>query len=393
VPVRDTIETQEALMPDLVRLEDVRRLLDHRDGPCVSLFMPTHRTAPERDQDPIRLKNLLGRAEEQLEAAGHDHRTIAEVLGPGRRLVDDPLAWRGGAEGLALFLAPGEHHAFFVDLDLPELVAVGERFQVKPLLPPFSADGLYHALALSRGKVRLFAGARGWFRQVDLGSAPTSREEFLRYDDLEKQHLLHVAGRGAPLFHGHGIGQEVERTLDERFCRAIDDAVLRAVGDRRAPLVLAGVEEITAIYRDVSRHPRILEAFVPGNPDPLRPEELHERTWAIVEPEFAAARRAAAERFHELAGRGTHATDDLAAVVAAAVQGRVDTLFVATDRQRWGRVDAATGSIEVHDRWEPGDEDLLDLAAVRTLLTSGTVYAVPPEAVPGGTDAAAILRY
>jgi hypothetical protein len=29
------------------------------------------------------------------------------------------------------------------------------------------------------------------------------------------------------------------------------------------------------------------------------------------------------------------------------------------------------------------DEDLLDLAALHTLLNSGTVYAVEPEQVPG----------
>jgi radical SAM superfamily enzyme YgiQ (UPF0313 family) len=40
-----------------------------------------------------------------------------------------------------------------------------------------------------------------------------------------------------------------------------------------------------------------------------------------------------------------------------------------------------------------GDEHLLDLAAVQTYLKGGIVYAVEPEKVPGGTYAAAVLRY
>jgi hypothetical protein len=40
-----------------------------------------------------------------------------------------------------------------------------------------------------------------------------------------------------------------------------------------------------------------------------------------------------------------------------------------------------------------GDEDLLDLAAMYTLLRRGTVYAVAPEQMPDRTPAAAILRY
>jgi len=39
------------------------------------------------------------------------------------------------------------------------------------------------------------------------------------------------------------------------------------------------------------------------------------------------------------------------------------------------------------------DEDLFDVAAIRTLLNSGQVFAVPAEEVPGGGEVAAILRY
>jgi len=142
------------------------------------------------------------------------------------------------------------------------------------------------------------------------------------------------------------------------------------------------------VYREVTRYPNVLRATVPGNPDPLRPAELHARAWAIVEPELARAREEAAARFRAGAARGELATDDLGAAVAAADAGRVDTLFVASGVERWGRLDRGTGAVVVHDDQEPGDDDLLDLAAVRTLLTSGTVYAVPSDEVPGGTDVA-----
>ncbi|HEX6130326.1 MAG TPA: hypothetical protein VF044_01260 [Actinomycetota bacterium] len=380
-------------MPDLVRLEDVRGLVERREGPCVSVFMPMHRAAPERDQDPIRLKNLLTRADALLQAAGMRPPEARELLEPARGLLSDPLSWRNGNDGLAVFLDRHGARTLGVGLELPELVVVGERYHVKPLLPLFTADGTFRVLALSRGDVRLFEASRQRIRPIDLGRAPTSREEALRYDDLEKQHLLHVAGRGAPLFHGHGIGDEVERTLDERFLRMVDDGVLAALPDRSPPLVLAGVEEIAAVYREVTRYPNVLRATVPGNPDPLRPAELHARAWAIVEPELARAREEAAARFRAGAARGELATDDLGAAVAAADAGRVDTLFVASGVERWGRLDRGTGAVVVHDDQEPGDDDLLDLAAVRTLLTSGTVYAVPSDEVPGGTDVAATFRY
>jgi hypothetical protein len=61
--------------------------------------------------------------------------------------------------------------------------------------------------------------------------------------------------------------------------------------------------------------------------------------------------------------------------------------------QRWGTFDPASATVVVRDAREAGDADLLDLAAVETLTKDGTVYVVAPADVPGGGDAAAILRY
>ncbi len=80
-------------------------------------------------------------------------------------------------------------------------------------------------------------------------------------------------------------------------------------------------------------------------------------------------------------------------IVPAAYHGQVETLLVAAGMQQWGVFNPVTSEIEIHDQMETGDEALLDLAAVQTYLKGGTVYAVELEKVPGGTSAAAVLRY
>jgi len=47
----------------------------------------------------------------------------------------------------------------------------------------------------------------------------------------------------------------------------------------------------------------------------------------------------------------------------------------------------------VHEEAEPGDEDLLDFAAMQTLLNGGIVYAVEPQKVPDEALLAAVFRY
>ena len=44
---------------ELLTKEVIKELLNAGTAPCLSLYMPTHRTHPENLQDPIRFKNLV----------------------------------------------------------------------------------------------------------------------------------------------------------------------------------------------------------------------------------------------------------------------------------------------------------------------------------------------
>ena len=160
------------------------------------------------------------------------------------------------------------------------------------------------------------------------------------------------------------------------------------------PLVLAGVQYLLPIYKEANTYPNLMDTVIKGNPDALRLDELHKSAWEIVGPLFQAAQRRAVGQYHQLAGQASErVADTLEKIVPAACQGRVETLFVATGVQQWGVFDPVTNEVELHEQMEPGDEHLLDLAAVQTYLQGGVVYAVEPERVPGGTYAAAVLRY
>ena len=120
---------------------------------------------------------------------------------------------------------------------------------------------------------------------------------------------------------------------------------------------------------------------------------LLKSAWDILRPLFQAAQEEAVAHYHQLAGQASErVADTLETIVPAAYHGRVETLFIATGVQQ-GVFDPVTNEIELHDQMESGDEYLLDLAAVQTYLKGGIVYNVEPEKVPGGTSAAAVLRY
>ena len=55
---------------DILTKAELEQLMRKEQQWCVSIYMPTHRTGGETQQDPIRLKNLLGEAEKRLSDQG-----------------------------------------------------------------------------------------------------------------------------------------------------------------------------------------------------------------------------------------------------------------------------------------------------------------------------------
>jgi hypothetical protein len=132
---------------------------------------------------------------------------------------------------------------------------------------------------------------------------------------------------------------------------------------------------------------------IPGNPEGLRPDEIHARAWPLVKPRFEQARQEAQARYAGLEGTGK-TSSDLPEIVLAAADGRVDVLFVALGTRIWGTFAPDTRSVELGEEASGTTEDLLNLAAMQTILNRGTVYAVPAaQMVDEGAGMAAVFRF
>ena len=383
---------------DLLTKRELETLIDEPAGPCASIFLPTHRAWPETRQDPIRLKNLLAEAREGLiETKGVRTTEADEMLEPARGLLEDEPFWRHQADGLALFLSSGSFRRYRLPLPFEELAVVADRYHLKPLLPLLTGDGRFYVLALSQNEVRLLGASRYGVDEVELGDdVPESLADALKFDDPEKELQFHTgAGAGGgrvAVFHGHGAQDDPKDDI-LRYFRKIDlglGEILR--GQERAPLVVAAVDYLVPIFREANTYPGLAEGSVTGNPEESSAEELHERAWEVVEPRFSQARREAAARYAELAGTGRTSTD-VREIVPAAYYGRAETMFAARGVRRWGAFDPATGEATLHDEPKAGDGDLLDFAAIQTVLGGGTAYLVEPGEAPVEGDAACVFRY
>jgi hypothetical protein len=395
-----SLKEQEQDM-DILTKEDLTELSIRTGEACVSIYMPTTPIGRESQQGPILLKNLIRRTEETLTAEGMGVAPAQKLLEPALSVLADDDFWQHQSDGLALFASPGMFRCYRLPQSFDELVVVSQRFHLKPLLPLFTGNGSFFVLALSQNAVRLLQCTRDTFRQVELQGIPTSMEDALEFDDPERQLQYHTsagspgaAGKRSAIFHGHGVGTDDEKINLSRYFRKVNQGLHELLRDQTAPLVLAGVEYLHPIYKEVNDYPHLIEQGIEGSPDRWGEEELHQLAWKIVEPLFAEAQQEATDRYRQLAGsKDGKGLNDLKKIIRAAMRGQVETLFVVEDLQQWGRFDPDANSIQLHDDPQPHDEDLLDLAAVHTTLNRGTVHVLKAEEMPDSSPIAAILRY
>jgi hypothetical protein len=382
-------------MIDHISTTDLQRLAEADSPNCVSIYLPTHQAGEQTVQDPIRFKNLLALARNELEALGMKTREVDDLLSPLTTLHDDRDFWANMDKGLAVFVNDDGIQTYRLSHECVELAVVAERFHLKPLLPSITTDDVFYVLALSQNEVRLLRGNRLSVSQLALGEIPASFAEAFRLDDREAQlqsHAGNLAGGGSvvAVFHGQ-TSREDTKTVDAgRFLTAVDSGFREIVGNVKAPLVLAGVDSIVSHYRKLSRYSHIIDGDVSGNPDRISPHELHDRAWQLVEPLFDAEQHTASAA---IVSGSLPTLGSLAEVVVAADDGRVESLFVPLGVQRWGAFDADRRIAEEHDTRLPGDRDLFDIAAIKTLGHGGSVFVVPELDIPGGTAVAATLRY
>lgn len=379
---------------DVFTKDDFKMLVKKQRGLCISIFMPTHRTTTEIQQDQIRLKNLLREAERAIAVTDSN---LGNVLEPAQNFLQESEFWWYQSDGLALFLSPEAFFYYRLPISFEELIVVTDRFHLKPLLRLLSGDGRFYILAVSQNEVRVFQCTRFSVSELDLVNIPESAAEALRYDDPEKQLQFHTGtsaggGKRPAMFHGHGVGTDDTKENILRYFRQIATGIRDFLRDEEAPLVFAGVDYLFPIYREANTYPNLLGEGISGNPEGLSAKELHERAWSIVEPYFQEARNEAAAQYRQFAGTG-RTSDDLKSIVPAAYRGRVEIVFVALGSQRWGTFDQDNQTAELHDIAEPGDQDLLDFAAIQTLINGGSVYAVEQDKMPADSPVAALFRY
>lgn len=358
--------------------------------------MPTHRHWPDRQQDPIRFRNLTDRLEASLQRT-YPARDIEALLGRFRALAEDAPFWTRTLDGLAVLATSDLFKVYRLQRPVPEFAVVADSFHTKPLLRILQSADRYHILALSRQDMKLFEGNRDALDEIEPApGVPRALDQVVDEDSGPERKARVYGGpaaRGGITRHGTDKEQDALDAATERFFRAVDEAVLESYSRPSGiPLLLAALPANQHAFRAVSRNPFLAAEAIDTAPNALSVESLRERAWQLIQPRYLERLSGLVDRYRARHGTGL-AAENLDEIAAAVAAGRVEVLLVEAERQIPGVFDAATGTLAAAELEHPGVDDALDDLAEQVLKSGGEVVVVPAERMPATTGAAAIYRF
>lgn len=384
----------------LMQHKDLKELIDFKGSPCISIYMQTAKKGQETKEGSIRLKNLI---RESMKRLRDEEPRLPEQLNTeyeqAFRLMEDTEFWLEQNEGLAVFIGPSFFHYYRVGIRLQEQLNIGQHFYIKPMIPLFSYDRRYYLLALNLKEIRFFEILDENIFERRLEKVPRSIDEWMQYEDFDKQGQLRSLAPGktegvGAIFHGHGnmADKKNRKRITEQFLKQVVRTLEETLHDDPTRVILAADPYVHSVIK--SSHPRftLIQEPILENPSHLKPDELIERAQKVIRPYVQLQMKGLVRQFSDLLGSQKAAVEAWD-VLTAAWLGKVQILLVDPQETLWGRYTPEDQRVELHSAPQPGDEDLAEAAVEQTLLHDGMIYSVPKRSMPDHRSMAALLRY
>jgi hypothetical protein len=357
---------------------DIRQLQAVTQSPCVTISLPTHRTAPDNLQDHIRVKNVVVQATERI-ISDYGKREVAPILLRLEQLVSE-IDYQTNLDGLVLFVNHDIARRFVLAFSVPERVVVDDTFYTRDLVYGFNRTTHYWLVTLSENATRLFRATNDALEEV-------------RNFGFPMEHT--GAGGLASLPDGIGVHRSALRDEKHRqFFRDVDAGVTAARVQELLPVAVVGVDRFVAFYQEVSSHAAAIIATVKGSHDTTTTHQLAQLVWPIVKHQSEAAVSQALNEL-EIAVSGQRTISSVGEVWRVSNEGRAKHLFVERDFQYPARVDATGLQLTpVDDATAPGVlDDAVDEIITQVMNTGGQVTFVEPGTLHDHQHIAIITRY
>jgi hypothetical protein len=390
------METIKGELANFAHLKELKPILSS-EGPCISIYVPMSSLPNSQgaNANVLKWKECIRSLQQKMEQHGPQGRELAETISDW-----DSVAGGIKPEGksIAVFRSPDVFRVTWLDREVPSKAVIGPHFYIRPLLGELIKPKTFYLLALSQKDVRLLCCTTSRSEEVALSTRAvvTSFEQYM--NSAKPDHTLNLGASAGPsagsskgVFTGTGTEKEDRDKYLSHFYKQIDRGVNDVLRGKTAPLVLAGVDYELSLYRDINSYPNLSAEAVHGAPNGLKAGEMHARAIEAMEREYHRKLDDALATYDHKVGAG--ATNRLRDIVTAVREGRVLTLFVSDTLGQPGSFNESTYAVKGRESGSAEDEDLVNDAAIQTILRAGQVFVVPNAKMPHGAPLAATYRF
>jgi hypothetical protein len=248
----------------MITRQDLEQMQSLVRVPALSILLPTHRTAPDNRQDPIRVKNLVSEAAERL-SEEFSKRDLEPLLQQLETLAEE-INYPHTLDGLALFVSHDFAKRYYLPFTVPERVVIDQTFATRDLVYGMHREQRYWVLLLSQDSTRLLAGTGETLEEMEDRNFP-----------------MQMTGPGATTALPYSADSAYVDDRHRRFFQQVDEVLLSYNKYETLPLIVGGVDRQVSFFRAVSQVANTIAGTLSGNFDKATIPELTAPVWSLVQ--------------------------------------------------------------------------------------------------------------
>ncbi|MBQ0862477.1 hypothetical protein KBY19_11345 [Streptomyces sp. B15] len=365
--------------------EVLANLRKPRPYPAVTLVLPTHRTKPDKLQDPVRLRNLIAETGRRLAEDPQVPAAVRADVIEQLEQAENELDLMYALDTLVVFAARGERQSWQLTRRVDtERIVIDDTFLTRNLVAARAQNRPYWVLTFDEEKARLWSGAGEQLVEEHRYGFPIEHEP--NVSERER------ASRTGVYDTGYRDEAELQHLRD------VDAGLSKVLEAEPRPLLVAGLKHgLTALADVGTRAARNALATVPkGGLANARPSVVLE----AVAPARAELLRGRAEEALRRLGEAIGRTEFVAGideVWRAAQEGRLALLVVEEPYRQKVRLTgghlAPAGDEAVSDESGEVRDDIVDETVEAALATDAEVVFVADGALAEHGRIAGVVRY
>lgn len=382
---------------DYISKDELLSLISQKNDLSLSIYIPTQVSGTDSLQNRIIFKNTLKAIKSEYPSDDYRKMGLNELLDETEKFTDDYEFWQHQSNCLAMFLSKDFLKCYSLPIDYEDFFYAGTDYYILPLISFLNSYSDFYILYLSRKEISLHSFNHAEFSRLEIKELSDLVNDEIENRQFQKQTQFFTGagegGRKDSRFYGTGAKDlNLDKYLVNFFNKV--DRVINKNLQKKNPLILAGVDYLIPLYMKANTYPLIMDGNIHGNLNDKNINDIINKAKGILEQYHKEKMRDKITSLVELKeSQKTSYSGDLEIIVNESYNKRIVELYIFTDKKYWGNYNHKENKIDLKDKNDFGAKDMVNTAAINTIINGGDVYVFKPGEYDAVKPFAAKFRY